>query len=108
MAVVSPKNELNNQIATKLARTIDQNGHRTFSTMTKPSLFPKDSNTENEFLALTQTKEVKYNLGWHLFSFSPRFFWVSTFRSSVLHFAINWNVRQLRSISTQIHLKLLL
>lgn len=66
LAVVSAKNDLNNQIVTTLARSIDKNGSRTLGIITKPDLLHKGSNSEKEFYALAQNKEVKFDLGWHV------------------------------------------
>ena len=66
LAVVSAKNDLNNQIVTKMARSIDPDGKRTLGIITKPDTLHAGSNSEKEFYALAQNKEVKFDLGWHV------------------------------------------
>ena len=64
LAVVSAKNDLNNQVVTKLTRTIDPDGRRTLGIITKPDTLHAGSNSEKDFYALAQNKDVKFALGW--------------------------------------------
>ncbi len=66
LAVVSAKSDINNQIVTKMARSIDKDGQRTLGIITKPDTLHKGSNSEKEFYDLAQNKEVKFDLGWHV------------------------------------------
>ncbi|KAL1799646.1 hypothetical protein ACET3X_003683 [Alternaria dauci] len=66
LAVVSAKNDFNNQSITKHSREIDPKGHRTLGLITKPDTLDKGSDSESFYLELAQNKEVKFRLGWHV------------------------------------------
>ncbi|KAJ4345899.1 uncharacterized protein N0V89_012035 [Didymosphaeria variabile] len=66
IAVVSAKNDFNNQAITKYSREIDPNGLRTLGLITKPDTLDKGSDSERFFVELAQNKDVKFRLGWHV------------------------------------------
>jgi GTP-binding protein EngB required for normal cell division len=66
LAVVSAKNDFNNQAITKYSREIDPNGLRTLGLITKPDTLDKGSDSERFFVELAQNKEVNFRLGWHV------------------------------------------
>jgi GTP-binding protein EngB required for normal cell division len=66
LAVVSAKNDFNNQSITRYSREIDPNGLRTLGLITKPDTLDKGSDSESFYLELAQNKEVKFRLGWHV------------------------------------------
>ena len=66
LAVVSAKNDFNNQVITKLARSIDPLGQRTLGLITKPDTLHSGSESESFYVRLAQNKEVSFKLGWHV------------------------------------------
>lgn len=66
LAVVSAKNDFNNQSITRYAREIDPSGVRTLGLITKPDTLDKGSDSESFYIELAQNKEVKFKLGWHV------------------------------------------
>ncbi|OAG40182.1 hypothetical protein AYO21_05660 [Fonsecaea monophora] len=66
LAVVSAKNDLANQIITKLAREIDPRGQRTLGIITKPDLLFAGSDSEAAFVELAKNEDVYFKLGWHV------------------------------------------
>ncbi|KAI4654177.1 uncharacterized protein J4E78_007222 [Alternaria triticimaculans] len=66
LAVVSAKNDFNNQSITKYSRDIDPAGERTLGLITKPDTLDKGSDMERFYLDLAQNKDVKFRLGWHV------------------------------------------
>ncbi|KAF1975224.1 dynamin family protein [Bimuria novae-zelandiae CBS 107.79] len=66
LAVVSAKNDFNNQAITKYARDIDPNGVRTLGLITKPDTLDEGSDMERFYVELAQNKEVNFRLGWHI------------------------------------------
>ncbi|CAN9274782.1 unnamed protein product [Alternaria alternata] len=66
LAVVSAKNDFNNQSITKHSREIDPTGRRTLGLITKPDTLYEGSDSEKFYLELAQNKEVKFRLGWHV------------------------------------------
>ncbi|RYN74982.1 hypothetical protein AA0120_g12116 [Alternaria tenuissima] len=66
LAVVSAKNDFNNQSITRHSREIDPKGRRTLGLITKPDTLDKGSDSERFYLELAQNKEVKFRLGWHV------------------------------------------
>ncbi|KIX99631.1 uncharacterized protein Z520_04265 [Fonsecaea multimorphosa CBS 102226] len=66
LAVVSAKNDLANQIITKLAREIDPRGQRTLGIITKPDLLHAGSDSEAAFVELARNEDVYFKLGWHV------------------------------------------
>ncbi|KAF2676183.1 interferon-induced GTP-binding protein Mx [Lentithecium fluviatile CBS 122367] len=66
LAVVSAKNDFNNQSITRYSREIDPKGVRTLGLITKPDTLDKGSDSERFYIELAQNKEVKFSLGWHV------------------------------------------
>jgi GTP-binding protein EngB required for normal cell division len=66
LAVVSAKNDFNNQSITRYSREIDPNGVRTLGLITKPDTLDKGSDSESFYMELAQNREVKFRLGWHV------------------------------------------
>ncbi|KAK5313210.1 hypothetical protein LTR70_007727 [Exophiala xenobiotica] len=66
LAVVSAKNDFNNQIITKYAKDFDNDGQRTLGVITKPDTLPAGSDSEKQFFELAENKDVKFRLGWHV------------------------------------------
>jgi len=66
LAVVSAKNDFNNQSITKHSRQIDPKGERTLGLITKPDTLDEGSDSEHFYLELAQNKDVKFRLGWHV------------------------------------------
>jgi hypothetical protein len=66
LAVVSAKNDFNNQSITKHSREIDPRGERTLGLITKPDTLDEGSDSERSYLELAQNKDVKFRLGWHV------------------------------------------
>lgn len=66
LAVVSAKNDFNNQSVTRYSRQIDPKGERTLGLITKPDTLPEGSDSERFYFELAQNKDVKFRLGWHV------------------------------------------
>jgi hypothetical protein len=66
LAVVSAKNDFNNQSITRYARQIDPKGERTLGLITKPDTLDEGSDSERFYFELAQNKDVKFRLGWHV------------------------------------------
>ena len=66
LAVVSAKNDLANQIVTKLARDVDPKGIRTLGIITKPDTLHVGSESERDFADLAKNEDVNFRLGWHV------------------------------------------
>ena len=66
LAVVSAKNDHNNQIVLNLARRLDKSGRRTLGLITKPDTLSEGSNSETEFLNLATNRNINLRLGWHV------------------------------------------
>ncbi|KAK5936896.1 hypothetical protein PMZ80_010834 [Knufia obscura] len=66
LAVVSAKNDFNNQIVTKYAKEFDKGGMRTLGIITKPDTLPAGSDSEKQFFELAENKDVYFRLGWHV------------------------------------------
>ncbi|KAJ4301869.1 hypothetical protein N0V90_003965 [Kalmusia sp. IMI 367209] len=66
LAVVSAKNDFNNQVITSLARRIDPLGQRTLGLITKPDTLHSGSESEDFYVRLAQNNEVSFKLGWHV------------------------------------------
>jgi GTP-binding protein EngB required for normal cell division len=66
LAVVSAKNDFNNQSITKYSRQIDPKGVRTLGLITKPDTLDEGSEMERFYIELAQNKDVKFRLGWHV------------------------------------------
>ncbi|KAF2629190.1 hypothetical protein BU25DRAFT_420083 [Macroventuria anomochaeta] len=65
-AVVSAKNDFNNQSITRYSREIDPSGVRTLGLITKPDTLDEGSDSESFYIELAQNREVKFKLGWHV------------------------------------------
>ena len=66
LAVVSAKNDLNNQAVLDFAREHDPKGDRTLGIITKPDTLSKGSPSETSFFQLAQNTDIKFALGWHV------------------------------------------
>ncbi|KMU91587.1 interferon-induced GTP-binding protein Mx2 [Coccidioides immitis H538.4] len=66
LAVVSAKNDLANQIITKLARNHDPKGLRTLGIITKPDTLHRGSENEKSFVDLASNEDIVFRLGWHV------------------------------------------
>lgn len=66
LAVVSAKNDLNNQAVLNVARNADAKGARTLGIITKPDTLPKNSPSENGFIDLAKNKDIVFAHGWHV------------------------------------------
>jgi GTP-binding protein EngB required for normal cell division len=66
LAVVSAKNDFNNQSITMYARQIDPTSERTLGLITKPDTLDEGSDSERFYFELAQNKDVKFRLGWHV------------------------------------------
>lgn len=66
LAVVSAKNDFNNQIVTKYATDYDPEGNRTLGIITKPDTLPSGSDSEKQYFELAENKDVHFRLGWHV------------------------------------------
>lgn len=66
LAVVSAKNDVNNQIVLKLARNADKLGTRTLGVITKPDMLISGSDSEATYISLAKNLEVEFRLGWHV------------------------------------------
>ncbi|KAJ4286507.1 hypothetical protein N0V90_013207 [Kalmusia sp. IMI 367209] len=66
LAVVSAKNDFNNQSITRYSRQIDPKGERTLGLITKPDTLDEGSDSERFYFELAQNKDVRFRLGWHV------------------------------------------
>jgi hypothetical protein len=66
LAVVTAKNDINNQIILKRARDVDPEGLRTLGVITKPDTLPRGSKSEADFINLASNDDIKFCLGWHV------------------------------------------
>jgi hypothetical protein len=66
LAVVSAKNDLNNQAVLDFAREHDPEGARTLGIITKPDTLARDSPSETAYIDLARNEDVKLALGWHV------------------------------------------
>jgi GTP-binding protein EngB required for normal cell division len=66
LAVVTAKNDFNNQSITRYSREIDPKGVRTLGLITKPDTLDEGSDSERFYIELAQNKDVKFRLGWHV------------------------------------------
>jgi len=66
LAVVSAKNDFNNQSITEYSRKIDPAGERTLGLITKPDTLDEGSDSERFYFELAENKEVRFRLGWHV------------------------------------------
>jgi GTPase SAR1 family protein len=65
LAVISAANDLNLQMVSTLARTIDPKGTRTLGVITKPDRIDSPE-SETMFINLAKNEIVKFDLGWHV------------------------------------------
>ncbi|KAH8814894.1 P-loop containing nucleoside triphosphate hydrolase protein [Xylogone sp. PMI_703] len=66
LAVVSAKNDINNQIILQRARQVDPQGLRTLGIITKPDTLAEGSKSQSEFLSLARNEIFKLALQWHV------------------------------------------
>ncbi|KAJ9607880.1 hypothetical protein H2200_007959 [Cladophialophora chaetospira] len=66
LAVVSAKNDYNNQIVTEYARVEDRFGDRTLGIITKPDTLDHDSSMEKAYKDLVRKDGGTLKLGWHM------------------------------------------
>ena len=66
MAVISAKNDKENQIVISFAQKYDPKGERTIGVITKPDTLPKNSPSEEQFFMLAQNKDssTQFKLKW--------------------------------------------
>lgn len=64
LAVVSAKNDHQNQIVLQRARQVDPDGRRTLGIITKPDTLSVGSQSELEYLALARNEKIPFKLGW--------------------------------------------
>jgi GTP-binding protein EngB required for normal cell division len=64
LAVVSAKNDANNQVITEKVRDVDPQGKRALGIITKPDTV--GSNEEAKWIKLASNEDVKFDLGWHV------------------------------------------
>ncbi|KAK7178569.1 dynamin family protein [Paraphaeosphaeria sporulosa] len=62
LALISVKNDFNNQSITRYSREIDPSGVRTLGLITKPDTLDKGSDSESFYIELAQNREVKFKL----------------------------------------------
>ncbi|QVM12473.1 hypothetical protein D8B26_007100 [Coccidioides posadasii str. Silveira] len=65
LAVISAKNEYNNQEVLDLAEKYDKKRERTLAIVTKPDTLPKGSEEEQMYIDLVNNERIKLQLGWH-------------------------------------------
>jgi hypothetical protein len=68
LAVVSARNDFENQVVTKLIKEEDPDGKRTMGVITKPDDIEgsSDESTIDRWLELAKNQRVHYELGWHV------------------------------------------
>ena len=68
LAVVSAKNDFNNQIILEYCRSsgADPKGSRTLGIITKPDQLIPGTTNEKKWMSLALNNEVHFNLGWHV------------------------------------------
>lgn len=66
LAVVSAKNDVNNQVVTDFTRKVDPRGLRTLGIITKPDTLKVRSESETAFRDLAKNENVSFRLGWHV------------------------------------------
>lgn len=66
MAVISAKNDKENQIVITFAEAYDPNGDRTIGVITKPDTLPLSSPSEEQYVTLAQNNDpsTRFALGW--------------------------------------------
>jgi len=65
LAVISAANDLNLQMVSTMARTIDPKGTRTLGVITKPDRIDSPE-SEDGFIKLAKNEIVRFDLGWHV------------------------------------------
>ncbi|KAI6082444.1 P-loop containing nucleoside triphosphate hydrolase protein [Hypoxylon rubiginosum] len=66
LAVVSAKSDFALQQVTQHARALDPQGIRTLGLITKPDTLDEGSDSERFYVQLSQNRDVKFRLGWHV------------------------------------------
>lgn len=66
LAVISAKNDIQNQIVLQMAKEIDKDMTRTMGIITKPDTVQAGSASELAFLALARNEDISFRLGWHV------------------------------------------
>jgi GTPase SAR1 family protein len=66
LAVVSAKNDYQNQIVLRLAHEADKDGIRTLGVITKPDTLTAGSPSEKSYVSLANNHDVEFRLGWHV------------------------------------------
>jgi GTP-binding protein EngB required for normal cell division len=66
LAVMSAKNDINNQIVSNYAAEMDPHGQRTLGIITKPDTLDVGSENERSFYDLAKNEDVEFSLGWHV------------------------------------------
>jgi len=66
LAVVSARNDYQNQIVLSRAKVVDPEGCRTLGVITKPDAPPVGSESESAFIRLAQNEDITFGLGWHV------------------------------------------
>jgi GTPase SAR1 family protein len=64
LAVVSARNDINNQIITEKVRDVDPQGKRALGIITKPDTV--GPNEIEKWIKLARNEDVKFTLGWHV------------------------------------------
>ena len=65
LAVISAKNEYNNQEVLDLAEKYDKKRERTLAIVTKPDTLPENSEEEQMYIQLVKNERINLQLGWH-------------------------------------------
>jgi GTPase SAR1 family protein len=66
LAVVSAKNDWENQVVFKHAQQIDPTSSRTLGIITKPDTLPQGFSSEAAFVELAMNQKIPLTLGWHV------------------------------------------
>ncbi|KAF8248453.1 hypothetical protein K440DRAFT_583381 [Wilcoxina mikolae CBS 423.85] len=66
LAVVSAKNDYQNQIVLQRAKAVDPEGRRTLGVITKPDSLSVGSESEAAFIRLAKNEDISFGLGWHV------------------------------------------
>jgi GTPase SAR1 family protein len=64
LAVVSARNDVNNQVITEKVRDVDPQGKRALGIITKPDTV--GPNETEKWIRLARNEDVKFELGWHV------------------------------------------
>ena len=66
LAVVSAKDDFNNQPVLRHCRDFDPSGSRTLGIITKPDELREGSNNQKSWISLANNQEIYFKLGWHI------------------------------------------